>query len=70
MMKPKEINTFLICRTHCDLIFSLAVNLKALFLITGKQAVVISKERAVTLLDDMQDSLNELRREIEGMEEL
>ena len=69
-MKPKEINTFLICRAHCDLILSLTVNLKALFLMTGKQAVVISKERAVTLLDDMQDSLNELRREIEGMEEL
>lgn len=69
-MQSKGINSFLICITHCDLIFSLVVNLKALFLLTGKKPVVISKNRAVTLLDDIQDSLNELRREIEGMVEL
>lgn len=70
MMKSKDINTFLICRTHCDLMLSLVVNLKALFLLNAKKPVVISKDRAVTLLDDIQDSVNELRKEIEGMEEL
>lgn len=69
-MKAKDINTFLICRTHCDLMLSLVVNLKALFLLNSKKPVVISKDRAVTLLDDIQDSVNELRKEIVGMEEL
>lgn len=69
-MKAKAMNTFLICRTHCDLIYSLTVNLKALFMFNARKPVVISKERAVTLLNDIQDSVNELRREIEDMEEL
>ena len=69
-MKSKDIHTFLICRTHCDLMLSLVVNLKALFFLDAKKPVVISKDRAVTLLNDIQDSVNELRKEIEGMEEL
>lgn len=69
-MKAKEINTFLICRTHCDLIASLCMNLKALFAINAMKSVVISKERAIVLINDIQDSINEIRNEIEEMEEL
>ena len=70
MLKPKEINDLAICRSHCDWILSQATMLKALFYYDSRRMVVLNKTRAMSAIDTMQDSLNELRVAVEEMEEL
>lgn len=70
MLKAKEVNDFTICRTHCDWIMLQAKMLKALFSYDSRRMVVLNKTRALSAIDTMQDSLNELRNTVAEMEEL
>jgi len=70
MLKAKEVNDFVISRSHCDWILSQVTMLKALFYYDSRRMVVLNKTRAMSAIDTMQDSLNELRNTVAEMEEL
>lgn len=69
-MRTKDIDDHIACKANCDWIVEQAKMLKALFYMDSDRIIVLNRTRAMSAIDTMQDSLNELLHHIEEMEEL
>lgn len=66
-MKATEINDITIMKTHCDWITEHAKELKALFDYKSEKMIIANQSRALTDIETMTDSLNELKAYIETL---
>ena len=66
-MKATEIDDITIHKAHCDWIVKQATELKALFSHNSEKIVSLNKNRTLTTIEAMQNSLNELKLYIESL---
>ena len=64
-MNATEITDFTVNKAHCDWIIDQAKELKALFSYESESMIRLNKVRALSCIDTMMDSLNELKAAIE-----
>ena len=67
-MKAIDINDISIMKTHCDWITEQAKELKALFAYKSENMVKMNKARALSDIDTIAESLNELKLYIESLQ--
>lgn len=66
-MKATEINDITIYKTHCDWIVEQATELKALFSYNSEKMVELNKSRALADIQNIENSLSELKLYIENI---
>ena len=66
-MKATEINDFTICKTNADWILHQINELRALFSYKSENMIVLNKTRALSALDCIKNSAEEMRLYIEGL---
>ena len=66
-MKATEINDFTICKTHADWILHQINELRALLSYKSENMIVLNKTRALSALDCIKNSAEEMRLYIEGL---
>ena len=67
-MKATNINDISIMKTHCDWITEQAKELKVLFAYKSENMVKMNKVRALSDIDTITESLNELKLYIESLQ--
>ena len=60
-MKATDINDISIMKTHCDWITEQAKELKALFNYKSEKMIKLNKARALSNIDTIAESINELK---------
>lgn len=66
-MKATEINDFTICKTNADWILHQINELRALLSYKSENMIVLNKTRALSALDCIKNSAEEMRLYIEGL---
>lgn len=66
-MKAAEINDFTICKTNADWILQQINELRALLSYKSENMIVLNKTRALSALDCIKNSAEEMRLYIEGL---
>lgn len=66
-MKATEINDFTICKTNTDWILHQINELRALLSYKSENMIVLNKTRALSALDCIKNSAEEMRLYIEGL---
>lgn len=66
-MKATEINDFTICKTNADWILHQINELRALLSYKSENMIVFNKTRALSALDCIKNSAEEMRLYIEGL---
>ena len=66
-MKATEINDFTICKTNADWILQQINELRALLSYKSENMIVLNKTRALSVLDCIKNSAEEMRLYIEGL---
>lgn len=66
-MKATEINDFTICKTNADWILHQINELRALLSFKSENMIVLNKTRALSALDCIKNSAEEMRLYIEGL---
>lgn len=66
-MKATDINDISIMKTHCDWITEQAKELKALFNYKSEKMIKLNKARALSNIDTIAESINELKLYIENL---
>lgn len=66
-MKATEINDFTICKTNADWILQQINELRALLSYKSENMIVLNKTRALSALDCIKNSAEEMRLYIEGL---
>lgn len=66
-MKATEINDFTICKTNADWILQQINELRALLSYKSENMIVLNKTRALSALDCIKNSTEEMRLYIEGL---
>lgn len=67
-MKATEIKDVTVNKAHCDWIIEKAKELKALISYESESMIAANKVRALSSIDTMMDSLNELKAYVESVE--
>ena len=66
-MKATEINDFTICKANADWILHQINELRALLSCNSENMIVLNKTRALSALDCIKNSAEEMRLYIEGL---